>query len=209
MYSLFAACVVGASLAHASTISVLSDIQVLDFLTTLNGGQPPLGAQGGCSGSRIQEARQAYDDAITVANLANAALTANTIQGRVNNMFRLLFDSAVDGPDDASQIAEFYQVIADTSGTQSDGTPENIILQCEDRLFDELVARGITQGFSDPGDPCDDPDTKCVDLKTIRANCTDWRSAYGFFVADFDNDQDQEDFGALVGEHIVLCTSFL
>jgi hypothetical protein len=59
--------------------------------------------------------------------------------------------------------AEFYQVIADTAGPQTDQTPENIILQCEDFLFDELIKHGKAKDFDDNGsDPCNDIDVKYV-----------------------------------------------
>ena len=101
MYAFLIASVIGARLAFASTVTVLSVADILGFMTQFNGGQAPLGPQLGCTPGRVQEARQAYADAITVANLAQNALTSNPIFGRVNNMFQVLFGAH----ENAGQIA--------------------------------------------------------------------------------------------------------
>jgi hypothetical protein len=124
-------------------------------------------------------------------------------------MFHLLFDSSVDGPDDPGQIAGAYQLIADTNGPQTGQTPARIILHCEDMLFDQLVAHGVHPGFDDDGDPCADPATKSVIAALSHMSVLTLNSGYGFRVADLQNEEDREKFGDLVGDHIVLCTSFL
>lgn len=80
----------GIQTAAASTLRVLTAQDVTDAVTLLR--IPPATPLGGCSIAQVAIVKQAYTDAVTLANLASSSLSDGNRPPAVTGMFDLLFN---------------------------------------------------------------------------------------------------------------------